>query len=100
MEGDPWIEHDGGDEMRYVVNPPLNDGTPRREKGVRAFLGLISDQSGKRVYLQSPILKDIETAYRWAAFIGDLVAEGVQPADATRGWDAFAKRWGVRNGWV
>ena len=85
-------------EMHYAVNPPLNDGTPRCEKGVRAFLGLISDQSGKRVYLQSPILKDIETAYRWAAFIGDLVAEGTKPADAIRGWAAFVNRWGVRDG--
>lgn len=85
-------------EMRYAVNPTLNDGTPRREKGVRAFLGLVSDQSGKRVYLQSPLLKEIETAQSWAAFIGGLMAEGTKPADATRGWEAFAERWGVRNG--
>lgn len=53
--------------LQVIERMPLYDGSPRREKGARAYLHLVT-RPGKTY--QSPLLRNKVTAERFFAFCG------------------------------
>ena len=80
--------------LTILRDRPLCDGTPRREKGVRAvwrhaepspFPPFVKGQ-----YFQSPLFGTEARARTWARFVEAVLADGAAPETVHVRWDAFA----------
>jgi hypothetical protein len=88
--------------LRLERDAPLNDGTPRRARGVRPIVDarrsdgeFVRERPRVSSYvLVGPLLKSDAHAERWFAVVADLMRDGRDWPEACAAWRRIAARYG------